>query len=99
MIEDISGTKADRDHLSWCPGRSLVRAQQLAEKIRATVHAWCLQHACQSLSVGTSIGVTAVTPELADMAAVMQAADNACYAAKKGGRNRVVTRGAGGPLH
>lgn len=73
------------------PGCSLQRAQQLAEQIRAAVENWCLIQDGQQFSVGASIGVAEVTPELADIAAVLQAADSACYDAKKGGRNRVAT--------
>lgn len=73
------------------PGCSLKRAQQLAEQIRAAVESWRLIQDGQQFSVGASIGVAEVTPELADIAAVLQAADSACYDAKKGGRNCVAT--------
>lgn len=73
------------------PGCTLVRAQQLAEQMRSAVEEWRLVRGGHEFSVGTSIGVAAVTPEMADIAAVLNAADSACYAAKKGGRNRVET--------
>lgn len=73
------------------PGCSLERAQQLAEQIRAAIEGWRLLQAGMTFSVGASIGVAAVAPEMADMASVLHAADTACYEAKKGGRNRVVT--------
>jgi diguanylate cyclase (GGDEF)-like protein len=76
------------------PGCSLERAQQLAEQIRAAVDNWRLLHEGQEHSVGTSIGVAAVSAEMADMAAVLRAADSACYDAKHGGRNRVATYSA-----
>jgi Amt family ammonium transporter len=41
------------------------------------------------LSVGASVGVVQITPETESVAAVMSAADIACYAAKDEGRNRV----------
>ena len=43
------------------------------------------------IEVGTSIGLAAVTPDLPSGATVLHAADTACYAAKRGGRNQVVT--------
>lgn len=73
------------------PGCSLERAQQVAEQIRAAVEGWRLLKGSQEFSVGASIGVAAVTPELPDVSAVLQAADSACYAAKNAGRNRVAT--------
>jgi PleD family two-component response regulator len=39
--------------------------------------------------VGTSIGVVQISAELGDLSTLMAAADAACYAAKRGGRNRV----------
>lgn len=73
------------------PGCSLVRAQQLAEKIRAAVAGWCLPHQGLVFTVGASIGVAELSPALPDMAAVLHAADTACYEAKKAGRNCVAT--------
>jgi GGDEF domain-containing protein len=43
------------------------------------------------LSVGVSIGLVELHPSLPDSAAVMRAADVACYAAKRAGRGRVHT--------
>lgn len=73
------------------PGCSLARAQQLAEQIRVAVDSWRLLHEERSLSVGASIGVAAVTRELADTTSVLKAVDSACYEAKNAGRNRVAT--------
>ncbi len=73
------------------PGCSLARAQQVAEQIRAAVELWRLRKDGQEFSVGASIGVAAVTPELPDVSAVLQAADSACYDAKNAGRNCVAT--------
>ena len=73
------------------PGCSLVRAQQLAEQIRAAVDGWRLLQDGRDFSVGASIGVAVVTPELTDMVSVLNAADSACYEAKHAGRNCVAT--------
>lgn len=79
------------------PGCSQERAQQLAEHMRAAVEAWRLVHEDMVFNVGASIGIAAVTPDLPDMAAVMHAADSACYEAKRSGRNCVVTYAAPKP--
>ncbi|WP_296448589.1 sensor domain-containing diguanylate cyclase [Rhodoferax sp. UBA5149] len=88
---DLVGRLGGDEFAVLLPGCSLARAQQLAEQIRAAVDSWRLPHEGGEFSVGASIGVAAVTPELTDMASVIHAADSACYEAKNGGRNRVVT--------
>src|SRR5262249_52790731 len=42
-----------------------------------------------TLSVGASVGVVQIKPETENVAAIMSAADIACYAAKDEGRNRI----------
>ncbi len=73
------------------PGCPLARAQGIAEHVRVAVEAYRLQVDGQEFSVGTSIGLVEVNPDLPTIAAVLHAADSACYDAKRGGRNRVVT--------
>ncbi len=73
------------------PGCSLDRAQQTAEQIRSAVDGWRLRKDAREFSVGASIGVASVGPPLTDISAVLQAADSACYDAKKAGRNCVCT--------
>ena len=72
--------------LSGCP---LPRAQSLAEKLRATVANYRLEWQGVSHSVGASIGLVHVHGNYATPAAVLKAADEACYAAKRSGRDRV----------
>lgn len=72
------------------PGCSLAYAQRLAEQIRLAVDGWRLLHKGVSFSVGASIGVAELSSTMSSMAALLEAADSACYAAKKAGRNRVV---------
>ena len=73
------------------PGCPLGRAQGIAEQVRLAVQGYSLQADGKTFTVGTSIGLVEVTPAFANIAAVIHAADSACYQAKRAGRNRVVT--------
>ena len=73
------------------PGCSLTRAQEVAEQIRSAVEVWRLFQDGKEYSVGASIGVTAVTPDLTTLESVLRAADSACYEAKNRGRNCVAS--------
>ena len=68
-------------------------AAQVAEKMRAAVDALRVPWAGCSVAVGASIGVVELDVRLTDAAAVMAAADAACYAAKHAGRNSVRVHG------
>ena len=64
-------------------------AEAIAEQIRTRVAACKLPWQGRMLQVGASIGVVEIDDTLPDIAAVMAAADAACYAAKRAGRNSV----------
>ncbi|RYH26748.1 MAG: GGDEF domain-containing protein [Alcaligenaceae bacterium] len=72
--------------LCGCP---LPRAMVIAENMRVAVEAYRLHSEGSSFSVGASIGLVAVYGSFKDAAAVLSAADAACYAAKARGRNSV----------
>lgn len=65
------------------------QARAIAEKLRAAVEAFALEWEGRRLSVGASIGLVAAGGEHATAGEVLRAADAACYAAKRDGRNRV----------
>ena len=77
--------------LPQCP---LPQAQVLAEKLRSAIHNYRLNWEGQTHTVGTSIGLVAVNGAHANGAEVLKAADAACYAAKRGGRNLVAVADA-----
>lgn len=64
-------------------------ARDLAEKLRLCVADYELIWGDRAYSVGVSIGLTVFGDEQVDMAALVDAADCACYVAKASGRNRV----------
>jgi diguanylate cyclase len=72
--------------LHRCPP---AQAMAVAEKLRAAVEAYELVWESLHLTVGASIGLVLVDTSFASHVDVLRAADSACYAAKRGGRNRV----------
>lgn len=75
------------------PGSTLARGQAVAEQLRAAVQAWEPAYQGRSFTLGLSIGLVPLAPGLRDVAAVLYAADMACYEAKRAGRNRVALGG------
>ncbi len=67
------------------------QAQRVAQQICDRMDEFRFQHDGRRFRIGTSIGLVAVSNAFATVAAVMQAADTSCYAAKEAGRNRVHT--------
>lgn len=65
-------------------------AQQVANNVLRAIAAFQFVWGQHTFSLGVSIGVVVITSSFRRMAQVMSAADTACYAAKDGGRNRVV---------
>ena len=72
--------------LDQCP---LARAVNIAEDLRQAVADYPFIWQDQIFRVGVSIGLVAVDSNITTAAAVMSAADAACYAAKYRGRNRI----------
>ena len=71
------------------PASSLANGQAVAERLRAAVQAWEPAYQGRSFTLGLSIGLVPLVPGLRDAAAVLHAADMACYEAQCAGRNRV----------
>ena len=71
-------------------------AAMLAERLRKTVCAEPVPTAAGPLEVTISVGVAYMDGGKEDLAELLAKADSALYAAKRGGRNRVVTATAAG---
>lgn len=71
-------------------------AARLAEQMRAAIDALHVAWEGATLSVGISIGVVELDASLPDVPGAMAAADAACYAAKRDGRNSVRVHGLAG---
>jgi diguanylate cyclase (GGDEF)-like protein/PAS domain S-box-containing protein len=70
-------------------GCSLEQAARIAEGVRQAIRDYRFMWGASTLSVGASVGVVQIKPETENVAAIMSAADIACYAAKDDGRNRI----------
>lgn len=70
-------------------------AMQVAESLREAVSAFRFAWEDRRFSVGASIGLVPIDGSHPSPADVLLAADLACYAAKKSGRNRVVEHAPG----
>jgi diguanylate cyclase (GGDEF)-like protein len=72
--------------LEHCPAE---QAQRVAQQICDAMSNFRFSHDDRSFRVGASIGLVPVDDRWTTTAAIMQAADASCYAAKEAGRNRV----------
>ena len=68
---------------------SLDEAMRTAESLREAVRNFKFTWEERTFRLGASIGVVPISPENADVASILSAADSACQAAKEAGRNRV----------
>jgi diguanylate cyclase (GGDEF)-like protein/PAS domain S-box-containing protein len=68
---------------------TLDEAMRTAESLREAVRNFKFTWEERTFRLGASIGVVPISPENADVASILSAADSACQAAKEAGRNRV----------
>ncbi len=76
------------------PGMDETEAGVVAERARRHVADSLLSINGHTVRLHISIGVAALAKDTADLRALLRAADGALYAAKRGGRNRVVASSA-----
>jgi diguanylate cyclase (GGDEF)-like protein/PAS domain S-box-containing protein len=74
---------------------SIEQATRIAEAIRQAVRDFRFTWEQNAASIGASVGVVEITRDSESVAALLSAADIACYAAKDAGRNRVHVYDAG----
>src|SRR6185312_9758912 len=72
--------------LRGCPPS---QAENIAKEILAAIGDVTLLWNGQALSVGASIGVISIDPTVHSVAQALRRADEACYEAKRAGRNRI----------
>ena len=68
---------------------NLDEAMQTAEALRAAISEYKFLWDDRTFRLGVSIGVVPITADNEDVAALLNAADSACAAAKEAGRNRI----------
>jgi diguanylate cyclase (GGDEF)-like protein len=87
---DVPARYGGEEFVVMLPGASEAVAQQIAERLRASLESAAIEYEGATIQVTASVGL-AVWPENGTQAdELMAAADRALYAAKAGGRNRVV---------
>jgi diguanylate cyclase (GGDEF)-like protein len=95
---DVAARYGGEEFAAILPDTDAAQARQLAENIRAHVASLNLPHAPNAVHphVTLSIGVASLEKgRLDEPKALIEAADKALYAAKRGGRDRVVVDGDG----
>jgi diguanylate cyclase (GGDEF)-like protein/PAS domain S-box-containing protein len=67
----------------------LEAAMKIANLLCKSVDEYRFQHIDKRFHIGASVGLVLIDKEWQSVTSIIQAADNACYAAKNDGRNRV----------
>jgi len=86
---DVVGRFGGEEFVVICEETAETGALQLAERIRAELEARVLSGVAEGLRITCSIGVATFPSAGRDWEALFKSADEALYASKRGGRNRV----------
>ncbi|MCE5233243.1 MAG: GGDEF domain-containing protein [Mizugakiibacter sp.] len=92
---DEIGRTGGEEFVILLPATGAAEARDVADRVRETVAAAPLRGAGQAVDLTLSIGVATYRTGDPNLDALLQRADAALYAAKHGGRNRVVGPDAG----
>ena len=90
--EDVFARYGGEEFAVILRGTALEHAGLLAERVRAAVEGRVIQSDGRRLPVTISVGVAAFDRPMEDAKALILAADEALYAAKNAGRNRVMLK-------
>ena len=92
---DLCCRYGGEEFLLLMPQTSLAQAQACAEKIRTAMQTLRVQYGAHDISATVSIGLASFPGAASSADALIDGADHALYAAKRGGRNRVEIMGPG----
>ncbi len=87
---DVPCRLGGEEFVVMMPGCGAERALERAEQLRTAVERLQLRHSGVALNITVSIGLAMLADETPGLQELMLAADEALYAAKAAGRNRVV---------
>ncbi|MGD0838260.1 MAG: GGDEF domain-containing protein [Polyangia bacterium] len=89
-VEDVFARIGGEEFAVICRGADRTQGQAVAERIRQSVDSHRFMVESQVIPVAISAGIASIpNPQIADAQALIVAADQAMYDAKRGGRNRV----------
>ncbi|NUS59363.1 MAG: diguanylate cyclase, partial [Lysobacter sp.] len=86
---DLLGRYGGEEFVIVLPGRNGDDARQLGERIRMAIELVRLEYEDKPIRITVSVGVATRLPRESEPAAAVARADQALYAAKRSGRNRV----------
>jgi diguanylate cyclase (GGDEF)-like protein len=86
---DLLGRYGGEEFVIVLPGRNGDDARQLGERIRLAIEIVRLEYEGKPIRITVSVGVATRLPRESEPAAAVARADQALYAAKRSGRNRV----------
>ncbi len=91
---DLVGRFGGEEFCVVLPGTRLEAAREIAERMRQAIQSGHGADFTDLLRITASFGVAMLSDDLPNHDALVEAADEALYEAKEGGRNRVVCRAA-----
>lgn len=95
---DLFGRYGGEEFMALLPHTDGQSAKRMAENLRKTLAGMAIQNHKGPIRLTVSIGVSQARPDDIFLDEVVKRADEALYAAKQGGRNRVILDGAEGPM-
>ena len=86
---DIVGRYGGEEFILMLPSTSKTQAVEIAQRLRQNVAASCVRTHGGSLNQTISVGIASFPDDAKTLPELIDKADQALYAAKKAGRNRV----------